>query len=263
MGGEGVEPLACRLTRVLATVLQTAVRSTTLEETWHGWGSNPQARRFELRRSAGWRTVPRSNLKSAPEGIRTPDLLADNEASTPGCSARALRSIKPSSPGGIRTLKHLLLRQAAFPVCLPGRRRIESSGGWNRTSGLHVQSVASRPTATAPESSLQQSDTSAIVRVRGGGLEPPPPDSKSGSLPLTDPRECPVGVEPTCPGWKPGASAARPGARFVSSQRKRRESNPQGSSLGRFRDGCHRPLACPSSRPDSSRGGTRTPSHPG
>ncbi len=29
-------------------------------------------------------------------------------------------------------------------------------------------------------------------------------------------------------------------------KRKERELNPQGSSLGRFRDGCHRPLACPS-----------------
>ena len=29
-------------------------------------------------------------------------------------------------------------------------------------------------------------------------------------------------------------------------RRKERESNPQGSSLDRFRGGCHRPLACPS-----------------
>src|SRR6266700_3679729 len=29
-------------------------------------------------------------------------------------------------------------------------------------------------------------------------------------------------------------------------QRKERESNSQGSSLGRFRDGCRRPSACPS-----------------
>jgi hypothetical protein len=29
-------------------------------------------------------------------------------------------------------------------------------------------------------------------------------------------------------------------------KRKERESNPQGSSLGRFRDGCRRPSACPS-----------------
>jgi len=35
--------------------------------------------------------------------------------------------------------------------------------------------------------------------------------------------------------------------------RKEGESNPQGSSLGRFRDGCHRRLACPSSTRPSSR----------
>ena len=33
---------------------------------------------------------------------------------------------------------------------------------------------------------------------------------------------------------------------FRTAQRKERESNPQGSSLSRFRDGRHRPLACPS-----------------
>src|SRR6266487_32925 len=31
-----------------------------------------------------------------------------------------------------------------------------------------------------------------------------------------------------------------------SLKRKERESNSQGSSLGRFRDGCRRPSACPS-----------------
>ena len=56
---------------------------------------------------------------SAPGGIRTRDLLADNEASTPGCSAGAIA--QDSGPGGSRTLRHLLLRQAALPVCLPGR----------------------------------------------------------------------------------------------------------------------------------------------
>ncbi len=40
-------------------------------------------------------------------------------------------------------------------------------------------------------------------------------------------QECPAGVEPASPGWKPGTFAARPRAR-VSSRRKERESNPQG-----------------------------------
>ena len=37
--------------------------------------------------------VPCRPTPSAPEGIRTPDLLADNEASTPGCSAKACLSL--------------------------------------------------------------------------------------------------------------------------------------------------------------------------
>ena len=58
-----------------------------------------------------------------------------------------------------------------------------------------------------------------------------------------------MGVEPASPAWKAGTSAARPRAR---SRRKERESNPQGSSLGRRPScgwcpgGCHRQLACPS-----------------
>jgi hypothetical protein len=36
--------------------------------------------------------------------------------------------------------------------------------------------------------------------------------SKLGSLPLADSRECPAGIEPASPGWKPGTFAARPRA---------------------------------------------------
>jgi hypothetical protein len=86
-----------------------------------------------------------------------------------------------------------------------------------------------------------------FAQIRGGGFEPPSPVSKAGSLPLADPRECPAGVEPACPAWKAGAFAARPRA-HLSSRRKERESNPQGSSLDGFRNRCHRQLACPSER---------------
>ena len=43
--------------------------------------------------------------------------------------------------------------------------------------------------------------------------------------------KCPAGIEPASPAWKAGASADRPRAR----RRKVKESNSQGSSLGRFR----------------------------
>jgi hypothetical protein len=90
-------------------------------------------------------------------------------------------------------------------------------GGWNRTSGLQVQSLASLPAATAPHqgnsyrlrpsSSLiarrplllyqqqlprifwaQVEELSPATKVRGEGFEPSLPASKAGSLPLADPR---------------------------------------------------------------------------
>jgi hypothetical protein len=62
-----------------------------------------------------------------------------------------------------------------------------SSGGWNRTNGLLVQSQASLPTATAPEQNGFQ-DIQFHAKVRGEGFEPPQPGSKPGGLPLADPR---------------------------------------------------------------------------
>jgi hypothetical protein len=51
-----------------------------------------------------------------------------------------------------------------------------------------------------------------------------------------------------------GAFAARPRARLR--RRKERESNPQGGSLlDRFRDGCHRQLACPSVESETAAAG--------
>ena len=44
----------------------------------------------------------------------------------------------------------LVLSESGLPVAY---RASVSSGGWNRTSGLHVQSVVLLPAATTPESS--------------------------------------------------------------------------------------------------------------
>jgi hypothetical protein len=60
------------------------------------------------------------------------------------------------------------------------------------------------------------------------------------------------GVEPRSPGWKPGVLPLDQSR----SQRKGRESNPQGSALARPRIGCRRPSACPS--PISTGGRSRT-----
>ena len=62
-------------------------------------------------------------------------------------------------------------------------------------------------------------DMSRPSEVRGEGIEPPSPGSKPGGLPLTDPRECPAGVEPASPAWKAGASAGRPRAREAEGER--------------------------------------------
>ncbi len=56
-------------------------------------------------------------------------------------------------------------------------------------------------------------------------------------------RECPVGVEPTSPDWKPGTFAARPRAQ-QGGRRGSRTLKAHRSTA--FAHGCHRQLACPS-----------------
>lgn len=157
-------------------------------------------------------------------------------------------------------------------------RRVKSSGGWNRTNGLLVQSQASLPTATTPDR-VSSRDMVFYHRVRGEGIEPSFPGSKPGGLPLTDPRVNQSALRELNPPGQLGRlvpSADRPRTRrsrelrvkssepektdvsrlclaldsglsaLDSSRRKERESNPQGSSLGRFRSGCRRQSACPS-----------------
>ncbi len=88
--------------------------------------------------------------------------------------------------------------------------------------------------------SFARRDTARRLQARGGGVEPPSPGSKPGSLPLADPRstsrECPVGVEPGTDAkrWSRQLGRLAPlplGQGHI--ERKERESNPQGSSLGR------------------------------
>ncbi len=79
----------------------------------------------------GWRA-----LRAAPQGHSSTDFQLKTR----------------DGSGGIRTLSISRSEREWSAGCLPSRFELDlSSGGWNRTSGLHVQSVASRPTATAPE----------------------------------------------------------------------------------------------------------------
>ena len=136
---------------------------------------------------------------------------------------------------GFEPSASLVLSESGLPVAY---RADFSSGGWNRTSGLHVQSVASLPAATAPES---------VRRIREEGFEPPPPDSKSGSLPVSRfPSESalresnpPVRLGKPVPGRsardavsivESGIGDSNPG-RLVGSQESCRWTNPAASSI--------------------------------
>src|SRR5262249_23064360 len=92
----------------------------------------------------------------------------------------------------------------------------------------------SLPAATAPECLLHQSDTSRTVEVRGGGLEPPSPDSKSGSLPLADPRSA---LRESNPPGRPGEPVPRPLGQGHN------RSSPGGRSGSRTRKACARPFS--------------------
>ena len=115
-------------------------------------------------------------------------------------------------------------------VCrLPTEPDACSSGGWNRTSGLHVQSVASLPAATAPESSYfgkEDSNLHRLIQSQGACQladsrerlrESNPPVGPGKPVPGRSAQDahCSIrlptieserdrGFEPRSPGWKPG-----------------------------------------------------------
>src|SRR4051812_4684546 len=60
VGCEGIEPLVIHSACLGTTVLQTAAESTTQSVAQAGV-EPADTRRFELRRSAGWRTVPQAS----------------------------------------------------------------------------------------------------------------------------------------------------------------------------------------------------------
>ena len=74
----------------------------------------------------------------------------------------------------------------------PDDFRASSSGGWNRTNGLLVQSQASLPAATAPDHRFIE-DTRRKTASSGRRIRTSSPGSKPGGLPLADPRRVPCG----------------------------------------------------------------------
>ena len=153
--------------------------------------------------------------KHAPKDLN-PDQLVWNQAcchSTRGVccfsGSRETRTHKPRSRPPVFKTGPSSSRMTSVVV---------SCGSWNRTNGLLVQSQASLPTATTPHRSCFNDKitcawfaSSCGGRNRTCGLLV----QSQASLPTaTTPhrKECPAGVEPASPGWKPGTSAARPRA---------------------------------------------------
>ncbi len=147
------------------------------------WESNPHPLGFKPGRSAGWRTwaIPPGILRVVPDGIE-PSLSGCKPEVVPLDHGTGLYSvdspgIAPESPAcgaGVFLLDDepvvapeaeavgLEPTSGAWPPPVfktgssSGRMTSvigshQSSGGWNRTNGLLVQSQASLPTATAPE----------------------------------------------------------------------------------------------------------------
>ena len=145
-------------------------------------------------------------------------------------------------------------------ICV--RLAAKSSGGWNRTNGLLVQSQASLPAATTPD--RRCSGHVQITRqARGEGIEPSLPGSKPGGLPLADPRSqrVPCGSRThlaSLEGWNLCRSAK--GTCFLL-RRKGGSRTLKAVTLDRFRGGCHRQSACPSVL--SSSGGRNRTSNQG
>ena len=80
-----------------------------------------------------------------------------------------------------RACRRLFSRQVPHPAgCLP----CSSCGGWNRTNIKAFR--APRPTVRRPR--IIHSRHACHEKARREGLEPSPPASKAGRLPLSDPR---------------------------------------------------------------------------
>ena len=120
MAQEGVEPSASLV--LSESGLPIAYRADNRCTQYPGWESNPQAPGFKPDRSAVGVPGP---FEAEAVGLEP----------TSGYDAATCFQDRP------------LIRPDGFREGLNS-----SSGGWNRTSGLRVQSAASLPPATAPDS---------------------------------------------------------------------------------------------------------------
>ena len=144
----------------------------------------------------------------------------------------------------------------------------QSTGDRNRTCDLLVKSQTQLPTVATPDQVERRTERwwLSLRQARGRGFEPLSPDSKSGSLPLADPRIRFIesAMRESNPlssleGWRLCRSAN--GTVFYCSGRSESRTRKALSVLGRFRGGCHHQLDCPSVFL-SSGGRNRTCTHP-
>jgi hypothetical protein len=150
----------------------------------------------------------------------------------------APRGQDPVAQVGVEPTASLVLSEGGRPGCLPGPKL----RGLESNQRLLVQSQASLPAATAPESAF----FSTQPQLRSSGRR-----SRTFMSSFKDCRPT-ISRSPRVPGGNQTRLAGLEDRRLrrlaKGTKRKERESNPQGSALGRFQDGCHRQLACPSDR---------------
>ena len=191
----------------------------------------------------------------AQEGLEPSASLVLSESGLP-IAYRAANTCthRPSTQGGSRTHRHPGLSRAARPLAYLGPSRGGSRGtrthkrlsrrhlfsrqapdpaGW-LPCGLELQVPGAGIEPAASAFRARRHYQQQLPRIREGGFEPPPPDSKSGSLPVSRFPRAPRGsrtrlsdlgsprltarpgthqpslrvrdrgVEPRSPGWKPG-----------------------------------------------------------
>jgi hypothetical protein len=159
--------------------------------------SNPQAPGFKPGRSAGWRTRatfsttslqsnPGAGIEPAASWVKT---RRHCQQQLPRSGSRGTRTHKRFySPPVFETGSSSSRSTSVSSNSVPGAG-IEPAASWVRTR-RHYQQQLPRNRV------LHSSDTRLRLQVR------------------TFYQECPAGVEPACPVWKTGASAARPRAHF-------------------------------------------------
>ena len=167
----------------------------------------------------------------AQEGVEPSASLVLSESGLP-VAYRAGRGLNPgaTTQGGIRTHRRPGLSRAARPVGVPGRVAAEAVG-LEPTSGPRPPPVFRTGPSSGrmasvrldsefrgldsnqrpPRSERGVTTTSNCPGVREGGFEPPPPDSKSGGLPVSRFPRAPRGSRTRLSGLAGPCLTARPG----------------------------------------------------